>query len=69
LASSFTIVIFLVRAGSFQNNVLAHGNNVSLTAVHLSFTALAIHEEIASWTCAGDHVTLTIAGLDAMHVG
>jgi len=31
--------------------------------------ALAIHEETTSWACAGDHVTLTIGGIDAMHVG
>ncbi|EDO47521.1 predicted protein, partial [Nematostella vectensis] len=31
--------------------------------------ALNIHDEPTQWACAGDHVTLTLSGIDMMHVG
>lgn len=31
--------------------------------------ALTIHDEPAQLACAGDHVTLTLSGLDMMHIG
>ena len=36
---------------------------------YFSSSAFTIHDEPAQLACAGDHVTLTLSGLDTMHVG
>ena len=36
---------------------------------YFSSSAFTIHDEPIQLACAGDHVTLTLSGLDTMHVG
>ncbi|XP_031555843.1 HBS1-like protein [Actinia tenebrosa] len=53
-------------AGSVQN-----GNRALVMPVGVKgmVKALTLHDEPKTWACAGDHVTLSLAGVDAIHVG
>ena len=52
--------------------LFARGNlhrKTSFSRFSILLSALTIHEEPVQLACAGDHVTLTLSGLDMVHVG